>query len=221
MTTQVSAGPTRLLVTFLRHAQSVGNAQAIRQGQGDLPLTAEGRDRARTLARRWVAEGRTFDAVLTSPLRRAAETAVIFAQALGLPAPEIMPALMERHIGEYTLRPAAEVRAQEPPWRSLYEPVGQTGESVWDLYLRAGQVVANLVRRPPGHYLVVGHGMLLNMVFYTLLGIAPQPFPAGPLFPLPNLGHAKFVYEQDASHERWMLLSFGGPEGRCSDFGSG
>jgi len=198
--------------TLLRHAESVGNAQGIRQGQGDLPLTAAGRAAAQALGQRWRAAGLAFDAVITSPLRRAAETAVLVAQALDLPAPEVDPLFMERAIGDFTLRPADEVRAAEPDFWPLYAPVGGTGESIWDLYVRAGQAVAGLLRRPPARYLVVAHGMLLNMVLHAMLGIAPQPNFYGARFALPNLGAAVVEYHADAARHRWLLKHLAGPE---------
>jgi len=198
--------------TFLRHAESVGNAQGIRQGQGDLPLTDAGRTAAQTLAQHWRSAGLTFDALITSPLQRARETAHILAQALNLPAPEEDPLLMERDIGSLTLQPAATVPPTAAGFLSLYDPVGGTGESIWDLYVRAGQAVAGLTRRPPGRYLVVTHGMLLNMMLYALLGIAPQPNFYGPLFVLPNLGAAVVARDRQPSRHRWILVHLAGPE---------
>ncbi len=197
--------------TFLRHAESVGNAQGIRQGQGDLPLTDAGREATRALARRWREAGLRFDALLTSPLRRAAETAEILAHGLSLPPPQADPLLMERAIGAFTLRPAHEVRSQEPAFLPLYAPVGGTGESIWDLYVRAGQAVAALLRRPPGRYLVVAHGMFLNMLLHAVLGIAPQSNFAGHAFVLPNLGAAVLEYHAAARRPRWVLLHLAGP----------
>src|SRR5881227_1819653 len=70
--------PMRLLI--VRHAEAApGEVDALR------PLTSEGRDRARALGNRLRAEGFAPDAVLTSPLLRARETAA----ALGLGEPEI------------------------------------------------------------------------------------------------------------------------------------
>jgi len=200
------------IFTFLRHAESVGNAQGIRQGQGDLPLTEAGRAATHDLAQRWRRAGLTFDALLTSPLQRASETAGILARTLTLPAPEIDSLLMERDIGAFTLRPAAEVRQNEPAFLALYDPVGGTGESMWDLYVRAGRVVAGLTQRPPGRYLVVSHGMLLNMVLYALLGITPQPNFHGPLFALPNLGAAVVIRSQIPRYRRWVLMHLAGPD---------
>ena len=55
-------------VTFLRHGESVGNAEDRFQGHADFPLTGKGRAQARALAERWLAEGVTFDACIASPL---------------------------------------------------------------------------------------------------------------------------------------------------------
>ena len=42
-------------VTFLRHGESVGNAEDRFQGHADFPLTEKGRTQARSLADRWLA----------------------------------------------------------------------------------------------------------------------------------------------------------------------
>ena len=54
-------------VTFLRHGESVGNAEDRFQGHADFPLTEKGRTQARSLAERWQAEGVTFDTVHRQP----------------------------------------------------------------------------------------------------------------------------------------------------------
>ena len=48
-------------IVFLRHGESVGNAEDRFQGQADFPLTEKGRDQAKVRAERWLAEGVTFD----------------------------------------------------------------------------------------------------------------------------------------------------------------
>jgi broad specificity phosphatase PhoE len=45
-----------------------------------------------------------------------------------------------------------------PDFMSPFDPIGESGESNWDLYLRAGAVVQDLVKRPAGNYLIVSHG---------------------------------------------------------------
>ena len=62
-------------ITFLRHGESVGNAEDRFQGQADFPLTEKGRLQAQALARRWQDEGVSFDHCIASPLVRARQTA--------------------------------------------------------------------------------------------------------------------------------------------------
>ena len=69
---------------LVRHAEAAsGDPDELR------PLTPEGREAARELARRLAAEGVRPDAVLTSPLLRARETAAELARPEGLePEPD-------------------------------------------------------------------------------------------------------------------------------------
>ncbi len=63
---------------LVRHAEAArGEPDALR------PLTASGRQAARELGKRLAAEGARPDAVLSSPLLRARETATALARALG------------------------------------------------------------------------------------------------------------------------------------------
>lgn len=194
----------RYLITLVRHGESTGNAEGRHQGQMDFPLTERGRAQAQALAQRWQREGRRYDALITSPLTRARETARILAAALGLVV-ETDVLWMERDNGVLAGWRWEEAREHYPPpaLLHLYDPVGQTGESIWDLYLRAGQAIQRLLRRPPGRYLVVSHGGLLHMVLYAILGIAPQPNFLGPRF---VLGNAAFIDLEYHPHEgRWWF----------------
>jgi phosphohistidine phosphatase len=71
--------PVRLVI--VRHAEAAsGEPDELR------PLTPEGREAARALAQRLAGEGIRPDAVLTSPLLRARETAQELARPVGLEA---------------------------------------------------------------------------------------------------------------------------------------
>ena len=72
----------RLLL--IRHAESAGNAARMIQGVADLPLTAAGERQAELLAARLRAEQR-LDAIYSSPLQRAWQTAAAIGRASGLP----------------------------------------------------------------------------------------------------------------------------------------
>lgn len=192
-------------IIFLRHGESVGNAESRWQGQADFPLTDRGRDQAQALADRWQAEGRKFDAILSSPLERARVTAETIAKALDQSI-ETDPIWMERNIGEIAGMTGEEVN-QRLPNRRFITPfsaiVGDEGEGDWALYLRAGQALHVLLRRRPGQYLVVSHGGLLNQVMYAIVGITPQANFSGPRFRFKNTGFAHVSYVPH-SH-RWQI----------------
>jgi len=195
----------KYLFVLLRHGESEGNARNVHQGQADFPLTAAGRAQARRLAQAWAARGVTFDGIIASPLQRAAETARIIAAALHFPAENIAYDAIwkERDKGELTGRPfAAAPRSTGPT--SLYHPVGETGESMWEVYQRAAEALRRLLTHPPGRYLVVSHGGITNLVIHAILGIPPQPYPHAPSFRFPNTGYIVFSYRPDI--HRWHIL---------------
>ena len=179
---------------FLRHGESIGNAQARWQGQSDYPLTEKGRAQAQALAERWKSEGAKFDLIIASPLGRAKETAEIIASILEAKV-EFDPILLERHIGEMEGLTAEEVRRRpQPPYVTPYDSIGGEGEGDWALFLRAGQALHRLLRRPAGGYLIVSHGGLLNQLMNAIIGIAPHVDPSGVRFRFENTAFARVTY---------------------------
>ncbi len=55
-----SPGKPIYTFVFLRHGESVGNAEARWQGQSDYVLTEKGRAQVRALAKRWKSENVKF-----------------------------------------------------------------------------------------------------------------------------------------------------------------
>ena len=192
-------------IIFLRHGESVGNAERRWQGQADFPLTDQGRDQARALADRWLAENRQFNYILASPLKRARETADIIAKVLGIPV-EVDPIWSERNIGEFAGMTGEEVNRRFPN-REFKTPfaavIGDQGEGDWELYLRAGRALQDLLRREPGKYLVVSHGGLLNQVMYAVVGITPHANFSGPRFRFKNTGFTHLTYRTHT--HQWQI----------------
>ena len=79
MITQCSILLNMLALYLARHGQDEDNAGGILNGRRDQPLTELGRDQARTVAGKIKASNLSFDAIYSSPLQRAAETANIIA----------------------------------------------------------------------------------------------------------------------------------------------
>ncbi len=197
--------PALFHITLLRHGESVGNANGYHQGQADFPLTERGRAQAQALASYWLSSGVTFDQIIASPQSRARETSEIIASALGVEV-EFDPLWMERDNGILAGLPHEEARLKypQPDFISLYEPIGQTGESQWELYLRGGRAIQSILHRLPGRYLIVSHGGLLNMVMHAILGITPQANFQGPRFRFRNTAYASLIY-RPSSHN-WLVI---------------
>lgn len=190
----------RYYFILLRHGESVGNASGRWQGQQDFPLNDHGRLQAHGLAERWAQEGRQFDRMAASPLSRARETAEIIAERLGLTI-DIDPVWMERDNGVL----AGSLREAAPSGgpRHVFEPIGEHGESLNDLFLRAGRALNSVIRKGPGRQLIVAHGGILNQVICYALGLPPQPGTAGVRFDFGNTGFA--TLEFDPGRNRWYV----------------
>ncbi|MBS1248881.1 MAG: Phosphoserine phosphatase 1 [Chloroflexi bacterium] len=182
--------------TLLRHGESVGNAEKRHQGHADFPLTEKGRGQARRLGKYWLENEIHFDQAIASPLSRAKETAEIITQALELPL-DFDRVWMERNNGKLAglLHEEALEKVPPPDFTPLYQPVAGTGESQWELFLRASQALNGLMKLPSGDYLIISHGGLLNMVMHAVVGLTPSPNFLGPNFRFYNTGFTSLVYE--------------------------
>jgi len=194
-------------ITLLRHGESVGNAEKRFQGHADFPLTETGRAQAQALAKRWQVEDIGFDCCISSPLLRAYQTAEIICQTLGSP---LETSDNWKEIDNGLLAGARDEEAGQiaprPSFITPYTRWGVTGESRWEVYLRAGRAIQNILDRPAGRYLVVAHGGILNMALYAILGIPPQADSTGPRFMFLNTTFASLIYEPE--HHNWRLLHF-------------
>jgi 2,3-bisphosphoglycerate-dependent phosphoglycerate mutase len=199
--------PAVVTITFLRHGESVGNLENRFQGHADFPLTEKGRLQAQALVNRWKAKAITFDRVISSPLLRARQTAEIICLELNLSL-EIDPDWMEINNGVLAGLNDEEAGrvAPRPVFMTPYTRTGKTGESRWEVYLRAGRNIQKLLDDSTGRILVVAHGGILNMALYSILGISPQADSTGPQFIFRNTTFATLSYE--AEHHNWNLLTF-------------
>jgi broad specificity phosphatase PhoE len=98
---------------LIRHGQSTANASGVWQGQMEFPLSEEGRLQAR-LAGKAMA-GQPFDAIYSSPLGRAFETAEIIAREADFSGAVVpIEGLMERRGGSLEGTTHAEREARNP-----------------------------------------------------------------------------------------------------------
>jgi broad specificity phosphatase PhoE len=118
-----------------------------------VPLTDEGRARARELGHR-IAR-RAFALVLSSPLSRAIETA----ELAGL-EPQLRDDLVEFDYGEYEGITTAQIRESRPDWY-LWRDGSPKGETAEDVGRRVDRVIEEALRAD-GDVALVAHGHVLR-----------------------------------------------------------
>ncbi|HEU4643002.1 MAG TPA: histidine phosphatase family protein [Gemmatimonadaceae bacterium] len=162
------------MTTFLliRHAAIDAHGRAIAGRAPGVSLNAEGRSQARALAASL--RGATVDAVYSSPLERAWETAHTIAEALGLQA-QLSPSLQEIDFGEWTGRAFAELD-QAPDWQRFNAFRSGTrvpgGEHMLEAQARAVGEIDRLRRRHAGGtVVVVSHGDILRAIVAWYIGL--------------------------------------------------
>lgn len=176
---------TRLVLA--RHGESEANLVAEFSNRGTKhPLTALGREQARSLADRLADEG-GVDRILASPVLRARQTAAIVAERLGTDI-EVDERLSEFDVGRFEGSRAPEHWAEYDEvvaaWAAgdAERRVGD-GESLREIQDRLGSLLVEVGRRS-GTSLLVGHGGLYLCALPALLdGVAPAWARAHPLEP--------------------------------------
>ena len=194
---------TRLIIW--RHGNTDWNAGRRVQGQSDVPLNDLGRQQAVDAAELLV----SFrpDAIVSSDLRRAADTAAALAALTGRTV-EHDERLRERHFGAWqglTMAQVAETRPDEYARWQAGENVGGEVETLDDLGKRVAealQAAADLA--PPGGTVVVAtHGAAARQGIGHLLG-----WPQEQLRTLRALQNCHWV---ELTHDRargWQVASY-------------
>jgi broad specificity phosphatase PhoE len=159
-------------VYLARHGESDWNAAQRWQGHADRPLTELGRRQAVELADRLA--GVPLDAVYSSDLLRARETAETVAAPRGLPV-RALPELREIDVGSWSglTRPEAAARFPEAYLRWTQGGHGwDDGENYEQMAERVvGAVLRLAARHPGGSALVVAHGGPIRALHAVALGI--------------------------------------------------
>jgi uncharacterized phosphatase len=135
-------------ILLVRHGETDWNRERRFQGHADRPLNELGRRQAGELAD--VLRRERLDAVYTSPLRRASETAAIVAERLGLEAEEL-DALREIDVGAWQGLTIDEIKVRFPEASSVDWRWGwEGGETYEELAARVIPALFDLPRRHPG-----------------------------------------------------------------------
>jgi uncharacterized phosphatase len=151
---------------FIRHGQTNWNAEGRLQGSSDIPLNEVGRQQARDAVT--VLGAGTWDAIVSSPLSRARETAEIIAAGLGIELGRSYDELIERDYGQ------AE-GMQDGEWEKLWPDKIGGGIETLDSVVSRGRAAIELIAAdfPGKNVAVVCHGTIIR---YTLSALAGNQF---------------------------------------------
>lgn len=161
---------------LIRHGETDWNRELRFQGQLDVPLNATGLEQARRVAERLAAQ--PLDALVSSDLQRALQTARALAQRAGHAEPLLEAGLREQHFGMVEGLRVPEIQQQHPEawaqWVRFDEHYAfDGGECIRDFHARVLAAVQGLAQRHAGQTVaVVTHGGVLDMVYRSARGLS-------------------------------------------------
>lgn len=194
-------------ITFIRHGRSEADDLEVHEGRFDSELTEIGHQQAKARAKEWKAEGRHYDLILSSSLKRAKTCADIFSSTLETTI-EIREGLMERDNGPLAGLPFSETAKLYPKAEFVnpYQPYvvsANAGESSTELYCRAALELQYIIRKGSGQYLVVSHGGFLNALFTIICGQPPQHSQNSLIFAFGDLTYIDTLYHPTS--DQWII----------------
>ena len=148
---------------LVRHGETDWNVQRRIQGSTDIPLNDNGRRQAKRTARLLAAGA--WDAVVSSPLSRAYETATIITTELGLRPPVLLPAVVERRYGEAEGLDFYDVEERFPD--GVEVPGRESPATVVARVLPALTTLA--LERPAQRIIVVTHGGVIRAMLNAVV----------------------------------------------------
>lgn len=186
---------TETIVGLLRHGQTDWNIDFRLQGTTDIPLNETGLAQARAVAQH--ISPVDWDAVVSSPLSRARDTAQIVSELAKLPAASVEPLLLERAFG------IGEGLTYDE-WREKFRDLAVIpgGESLVELADRCWQLLDALLQKHRGNrVLTVSHGALIRKVIEL---VSENTLPnAGDRF-----GNTSLSVIAHTEEKGWHILSY-------------
>lgn len=163
-------------VLLVRHGSTEHSHEGRFSGRNELPLDAEGRRQGQALAAQ-VAALAPFDAIFSSPLRRARETAEVIVERTGGTV-QVQPGLVETEFGDWEGLTMAEVHRKWPErlaeWRETPGVAPPGGESFMEVELRTQAALEEIIAgHQGGRIVVVSHVTPIKTLLRLALGAPP------------------------------------------------
>jgi alpha-ribazole phosphatase len=167
------------LFYLLRHGETKWNAENRICGRSDVPLSEAGRRQAKRLAERL--KPMSFDALYSSPLKRAIDTARFISERIGL-EPAVDDRLVELDYGEWEGKTLEEIIKNDPKTFRAWEtdpgevaPPG--GESGLEAQQRVVPFLDSLAaKHRKGQVAVVFHKTVCRLAICHVLGMSPSNY---------------------------------------------
>ena len=201
---------------FIIVGQSVGNASRLFQGHLDMPLDERGRAQARGLGQ-WLAK-EAVDAVFSSPLVRAAESARLVAAACSLPGISLDPSFAEIDTGIFTGLGFEESREWHPEVFSAFEahsweavPGAEKAGILYDRAMQAWSVLRSAAEGGNRAIVCVSHGGFIQWLVRATFGGRSWM----PLVSTANCGVYELLVQPThagPAYLQWKQLNFQVPE---------
>ncbi|WBW50541.1 histidine phosphatase family protein [Peptoniphilus equinus] len=164
-------------IYLTRHGETTWNVENRIQGQLDSPLTEAGIAMAETLAES--VQDLHFDAIYTSDLKRAVDTAAIIAKGAPL---TMCPELRELDVGDWSGRKFTDIQAENSEayrmyFNSPHRFRRDTGESLVDLSERVAAFFEKYILGSEDEtVLIVSHGVTIAAIFNYMEGVTLENF---------------------------------------------
>jgi broad specificity phosphatase PhoE len=160
-------------IIIVRHGLSEANKAGIVSGHLDTPLSKEGKDQAQKMAARLA--GLKIDAIFSSPLKRAIDTALPLAEKIGTKV-IVDRRLIELNWGDFESKPDADfIKVYGAPARDIldtykYDFSEYGGETSEQVEARIKSFLEDLKKQPYQLVLVVCHGGVVRWLHYLITG---------------------------------------------------
>jgi broad specificity phosphatase PhoE len=175
---------------LVRHGETEWTISGAHTSRTDLPLTADGEQRARVLGKMipQLRNGTPFALLLSSPLRRALDTAHLAGYQ-----PESTTDLREWDYGAYEGLTTTEIQKDAPGW-TIWTGTPPNGETAAQIATRADRVIERAIFADCD-VAIFGHGHMLRVLASRWLGLDAA---AGRFFALAPGSLSILGHERDA-----------------------